>query len=115
MKNWTGKKPEGEQWAEIGIVTAHGLDWGVSIQPFLPTGWATFKVYAIGKAPAKGNYWGAWNGERTSLTKDLGLMNETRPQLLQKLEHFLSTNARQKPHLKSVRKSLGAAMDRRSC
>lgn len=88
-KNWSGQEPIGKDWIKAGTITAHDCVWGVSIKPFLPTGWATFKVYAIGKAKRKANYWGTWNGERTARGKELGIMAEHRPDLLKKLEKLL--------------------------
>ena len=91
-RNWKGQKPIGDQWTEIDVINAYGIKWGISMQPYLPTGWATFKVYAIGKAPNKANYWGTWNGQRTSRGRELGVMADNRPVLLVLVEKALLIN-----------------------
>lgn len=88
-KTWAGQKPEGDDWEDLGTVKAHGVLWGMAIKPYLPSGWATFKVYAIPSASNKANYWGTWNGERVSRGKDMGLAYSHAPDLLIAIEKRL--------------------------
>lgn len=88
-RNWKGNEPDGADWIFVQFVTAHGNDWGISRKKSLPNGWASFKVFAVGKAANKANYFGSWNGERTAKNKDMGIMKENRPDLLTAIEAAL--------------------------
>lgn len=90
IKTWAGNEPIGDDWRSLGVIRLKDETWGVSIKPTIEGGWTTFKVYAIGRAKNKANYWGAWNGERTALAKDMGAMANHRPDLLSAVEDRLA-------------------------
>lgn len=79
-----GNPPEcGGDWFWLEpVVDDAGTRWLIDHRPDPSEDrWHTIKVYADGRAQRKANFWFGWNGERTNRSRDLGVMEQQRPDL----------------------------------
>jgi len=88
VKNYTGKKPRGYGWREVGLVKGD-VRWRVFVRENADTEWLTVKVVADGSAPAKANYWLGWDGSRFGRHADLVSLAQKRPAVLEGVEKGL--------------------------
>ena len=67
------------QWLVFAKAQEHGEEW------------KTYKVCANGQAENKANYWFARNDKTGQIGygRDLALMNQNKPELYQRINHFL--------------------------
>lgn len=75
-----------ESRGELGEV--YGIDWRVQVKRSNPFSWSV-KIFAIGEAPRKANYWLPWDGTKFTGGRDLQALVEWRPELLNRARAFM--------------------------
>lgn len=108
-KSYSGVPVDGDAWHTIGAMTDEdGVRWMVAIKEPRPDGWRTLKVWAVGRAKRKANYWGSciwgsciWDQHVVKgREKDLKTMRKHRPELSAYVERVIAIQMAQSALIK---------------
>lgn len=92
-RTFAGNRHLGMEWECIEVLNTDESTWLIFIRDQEHSAqWKTVKVVADGVVTRKANYWTAWNGTKVARSRDMGIMEEGRPDLYQQVVAFFTRN-----------------------